>query len=506
MALPVSGAPRAPTAADFATAEARAAVHWRDRLDRVRIEGPAEVADIARTLRTALGHILVNRSGPALQPGPRAYARSWIRDGALTSSALLRLGQDDVVRDFLLWYRAVPVRERQGAVLRDGARCRPGARERQRRRVRVRGRRSLAYTIDDGTARTLWPHVRRAIEHMEALRASERTPANLAAERRAYFGMMPPSISHEGYSDKPAYSYWDDFWAAIGYRSAQSLAQALGFPDDARAHRERSATSSPPTCWPRSRPARGTHRLDVLPGAADRGDFDPTSSTVALSPGGLLGTLPDALVRNTFDRYWRDVRPSAATAASRLGSPTRRTSGATSAALCGSGSASAHSRRWRSSSATAGRPAGTNGPRSCCAMRASRASSATCRTAGSRPTRSARCSTCSRTNTRASVSLVLAAGVPLAWFDGPGLVLQDLRTPYGRLGWQGRASIEGSRKVIELDVQSLRTFPPGGVVLRGPWPATARVLVDGVVIPGAADSIRLVRLPAHLRVELPPAR
>jgi hypothetical protein len=36
---------------------------------------------MARTLRTALGHILVNRSGPALQPGARAYARSWIRTG-----------------------------------------------------------------------------------------------------------------------------------------------------------------------------------------------------------------------------------------------------------------------------------------------------------------------------------------------------------------------------------------------------------------------------------------
>ena len=103
-------------------------------------------------------------------------------------------------------------------------------------------------------------------------------------------------------------------------------------------------------------------------------------------------------------------------------------------------------------------------------------------------------------------SMVLAAGVPLAWFDGPGLTLQDLRTPYGRLGWQGRASIDGGRRVIDLDIQALRTFPPGGVVLRGPWPVDARVLVDGVAVPGAADSIRLVRLPARVRVELPPPR
>ena len=87
VAMPVTGIAAAPSMASIARTEARAAAHWRERLGRVRITGPGEVADVARTLRSALGHILVNRSGPALQPGARAYARSWIRDGALTSSA-----------------------------------------------------------------------------------------------------------------------------------------------------------------------------------------------------------------------------------------------------------------------------------------------------------------------------------------------------------------------------------------------------------------------------------
>jgi hypothetical protein len=47
---------------------------------------------------------LINRDGSALQPGSRAYERSWSRDGALTSEALLRLGHEDAVRDFLRWY------------------------------------------------------------------------------------------------------------------------------------------------------------------------------------------------------------------------------------------------------------------------------------------------------------------------------------------------------------------------------------------------------------------
>src|SRR5712672_178252 len=58
----------------------------------------------ALTLRTALAHILVNRDGPAIRPGARAYARSWIRDGSMISAALLRLGHPDEVRDFIEWY------------------------------------------------------------------------------------------------------------------------------------------------------------------------------------------------------------------------------------------------------------------------------------------------------------------------------------------------------------------------------------------------------------------
>src|SRR5690606_32454983 len=77
---------------------------WDEALARVRIELAGEHADAVDVLRTAVGHVLALRDGPALQPGPRRYTRSWIRDGATMSAALLRLGHGEAVRDFLAWY------------------------------------------------------------------------------------------------------------------------------------------------------------------------------------------------------------------------------------------------------------------------------------------------------------------------------------------------------------------------------------------------------------------
>ena len=87
---------------------------------------------LADTLRTSLAHVLINRDGPALQPGSRAYERSWIRDGAhdLGDAAASR-PRKDVAKEFLRWYAPLSVRERQGAVLRRSARRRSRAGERQ---------------------------------------------------------------------------------------------------------------------------------------------------------------------------------------------------------------------------------------------------------------------------------------------------------------------------------------------------------------------------------------
>ena len=500
VALPVDGAPMASAPADIAAAEARAVAHWRARLDRVRISGPAEVEEIARTLRTSLGHILVNRSAAALQPGARAYARSWIRDGALTSSALLRLGQDDVAREFLLWFASFQFQSGKVPCCATARGADPVPEHDSDGEFAFAAADLWQYTRDEALARALWPHVRRAVEHMDALRRSERTPANLAPDRRAYFGLMPPSISHEGYSDKPAYSYWDDFWTATGYRSALELAQALGLADDAtRIAGQRDEFLARPARVdlrqhdaPRARRAAGCGRP-----RRRRSDFEHRRP----QPGRLAGDaarcaraqhLRALLARlqrtqaavKPWDAYtpyeWRNVGSLV-----RLGERERALQ------------AMAFFYRDR-------RPSGWNQWAEV-VLRDAREP----RFLGDMPH-----GWVASDHIRSVLdlfayehegerSLVLAAGIPMAWFDGRGLTLQDLRTPYGPLSWSGRRVTNNGRTVVEIDVQPLRTQPPGGIELRGPWPRTSRVWIDGVASAGAADAIRLSRTPAHVRIELP---
>ena len=66
------------------------------------------------------------------------------------------------------------------------------------------------FARDAALLRELWPHVVRAVDYIDALReqrlgAEWRTP-----EKRRFYGLLPESISHEGYWKNPVHSYWDD--------------------------------------------------------------------------------------------------------------------------------------------------------------------------------------------------------------------------------------------------------------------------------------------------------
>src|SRR6185436_3465685 len=149
----------------------------------------------------------------------------------------------------------------------------------------------------------MWPHVRAAALHLDSLRSLRRTPEWRTRENAPFYGLLPPSISHEGYSAKPMHSYWDDLFALRGFRDAADLAGALGQDaDEARFARARDEFAKDLSASVNA--AMKVHGIDFIPGCADLGDFDATSTTIALSPVQAGDVLPRAALERTFERYW----------------------------------------------------------------------------------------------------------------------------------------------------------------------------------------------------------
>ena len=169
------------------------------------------------------------------------------------------------------------------------------------------------------------------------------------------------------------------------------------------------------------------HGIDYLPGAAELGDFDPTSTTIAFAPGGELSA---AARRRWSPRHSSGTGASSSTGetAGGPGRTTRPTSCATWARSSAWAGASGRTSCSPSSWPVVVRRRGTSGPRSSAGIRASRASSATCRTAGSPRTSSAPRWICSPSSADGDDALVLARRRSAEWLAGSGVAVKGLRT------------------------------------------------------------------------------
>jgi len=70
----------------------------------------------------------------------------------------------------------------------------------------------------------------KTVRYIQSLRSERKTDTyrNGTPEERALYGLVPQSISHEGYSDVPRHSYWDDFFILRGLKDAAAIAGILG--------------------------------------------------------------------------------------------------------------------------------------------------------------------------------------------------------------------------------------------------------------------------------------
>lgn len=290
---------------------------WTQATNSFELLVPPQAADIVNTIRSTLAYILINRDGPSIQPGSRSYERSWIRDGSLTATALLRFGLDQPAREFVDWYAPYQFESGKVPCVVDRRGPDPVPENDSHGELILAVMNVYRFTGDKDFLMRNWPYVEKTVAYIETLRSQRMTPEYAdpkttatrqepdkpAVSLHAFYGLLPESISHEGYCAKPMHSYWDDFFTLQGLKDAAEIARVLDKQADA-ARYQALADDFATTLYASIDQAMKTHGIDYIPGCVELGDFDATSTTIALWPCGELSRLPRPALDRTFDRYW----------------------------------------------------------------------------------------------------------------------------------------------------------------------------------------------------------
>lgn len=486
------------TAAWLQQQENAVAAGWRVKLDRVTLRLPPAARRIADTLRSSLAWMLISRHGPELRPGTRSYARSWIRDGAMMSDALLRLGDTDDVRAYAEWYAPYQFRTGKVPCCVDARGADPTPENDSPGELLHLIAQTWRYTGDKAFLQALWPHVTATVAYAHGLIETQSGVRCESPATKMFCGLMPASISHEGYSAHPEHSYWDDFWMLTGYDDAIDVAHALGKDAEAAGwtqQRDRFRHD----LYASIRASVAAHHIDYVPGSAELGDFDPTSTTIALEPGGQLQNLtrdlPPHLLHDTFNRYWRESLARADGSRDWTDYTPYEWRNVGVFARLG----------WRSRIPAmldflfdGVRPQGWNGWAEVVGSDARKP-----RFIGDLPH-----AWVASDYIRAALdlfayqryadhALVLAAGVQPAWLDGDGITLAGLRTPWGPLGYTLKRN--GRQVAWHIDAG---VAPPGGVWLTWPLPRKpGETLVNGQPAQWTNRELHISTLPATVVIE-----
>ena len=407
----------------------------------------------------------------------------------MISEALLRLGHPEVAAEFLRWYAPYQFQSGKVPCCVDAHGAGPVPENDSHGQLMYLAHLVYRYGKDRALAQKVWPNVLAAARYQEELRQSERTARNQTPARKHLFGLLPPSISHEGYSAKPAYSYWDDFWGLRGIEDAAALAGELGdAAAAARLGKQRDEFTAELRASIEATAAH--HEIDFIAGAADLGDFDATSTTIAVAPGVSPAALPPELLAATFERYWlehekrrknekawSDYTPYELRAPGtfvRLGQKER------AHALFDYFFADRRPAAWNQWAEVVGkepRQVRFIGDMPHAWVHSDYARSALDLFAYER---------------REDQSMVLAAGIPEAWLGKGGVAITRLPTPWGALSYT--LTLTPAALVLELDAEAV---PPGGFALV--WPFERPRMQAGVV----RGKVRWQR-PTSKVVDVPP--
>ena len=470
---------------------------WRAKLGRVDIRLPASARAFTETFRTAVAHILVNRDGPALQPGPRRYARSWIRDGATMAAALLRAGCTEEVRDYVRWYArhqaadgTVPC-----CVDRDGPDWLAEYDSQGQLISTVMD--YFRFTRDRGWLAEMWPAVTKSVARIEALRSQRLTAEFQTPEKRAFHGLLPESVSHEGYLAHPVHAYWDDFWALRGLKDATSMAELL----DDRQHGRLAALrdSFRETLLASITTTMRNRGVEYIPASVELADIDPAATASAITLLDEVLDLPAAAIDRTFDDYlanfrrrrsgevhWSNYSPYEIRIIGALVRLGRRETAFELAEFFLADRRPVPWNQWPEIAWRDPRSPGHIGDMPHTWIAAEFALAFLSMLAFERET---------------SQSLIVAAGVPAEWLESAeGVTVNDLPTSYGKLGLAMRRRADGID--VDLALTGDVVMPVGGIVVRPPGDAPLRaVVVNGQPITRFTNTEATVEeVPAKVRL------
>ncbi|MFA6977994.1 MAG: discoidin domain-containing protein [Ignavibacteriaceae bacterium] len=277
---------------------------WKEKLNVLDIKLPPKYQKWINTLRTTLAYILINRDSVGIQPGSRSYERSWIRDGSLTSSALLKLGITKEVKEFIDWYASFQYANGKVPCVVDRRGADPVPENDSHGQLIYLINQYFLFTKDTTYLRSKFNNVVQAVNYIEYLMNQRRTENYKTVDSlKVFYGLLPESISHEGYSEKPMHSYWDDFFAIKGLKDAVEIATALNEKEylkkfiSIRDEFSKNLIAS-------LNLAIKERKINYIPGCAELGDFDATSTAIALYPCNEKRNLPQPFLDNTFNRYF----------------------------------------------------------------------------------------------------------------------------------------------------------------------------------------------------------
>ncbi len=289
---------------------------WEKTLDAVTIDIPEQ--RLIDVMKSNFGYVLINRDAPWFKPGSRNYNHAWTRDGALTGVAMLRMGEPEMTKQYILAYTAFVADSGWAPhmILEDGKpvafNTDPNSGEGQEYDSQGEYvfivRQYFDYTGDEALLRQVYPKVEKALRFARELRRRRMTDEyRNDVAKVPYYGILPMSNSHEGYY--PAkHSYWDDFWVLKGFKDGIYLAGKLGETNDV-AWMQAEEKDFRRCLYASIMQVIQRNHMNLIPGCVELADTDPTSTSVAIMACDEADQLPEPYGTNSFNVYWDNFAP-----------------------------------------------------------------------------------------------------------------------------------------------------------------------------------------------------